>query len=91
MHKALLTSDDIDKLYVSRKGLVSIDYCVDSSIWRLKDNIKMSKERLITMDSNSTENIRIHRTTITREQKWEEKQLYGYFKQQTGKISHKKT
>ena len=27
----------------------------------------------------------------SRKQKWEEKQLYGYIKQQTNKISHKKT
>ena len=32
----------------------------------------------------------ISRTT-TRKQKLEEKQLYGYFKQQTDEISHKKT
>ena len=29
----------------------------------------------------------INRTIITRKQKWEEKQLYGYFKRQTSKIS----
>ena len=32
----------------------------------------------------------IDRTTITRKQKWEEKQLYGYFKRQIGEISHEK-
>ena len=54
------------------------------------DYIKKSKERLITAASNSTDKIRTNRT-ITRKQKQEEKQLYGYFKQHTGKISHKKT
>ena len=29
--------------------------------------------------------------TMTRKQKWEEKQLYGYFKWQTSEISHEKT
>ena len=35
--------------------------------------------------------MRISRTEITRKQKWEEKQLYGCFKQLTSDISHKKT
>ena len=35
---------------------------------------------------------RTNRTTMkTKKQKREEKQLYGYFKRQTAKISHKKT
>ena len=29
--------------------------------------------------------------TKTRKQKWDEKELYGYFKQQTDEILHKKT
>ncbi len=44
MHKALHPSDNADKLYVSRKeggkGFTSIEYIVDASIRRLKDNIK---------------------------------------------------
>ena len=28
---------------------------------------------------------------MTRKQKWEEKQLYGYYNWQTNKMSHKKT
>ena len=32
----------------------------------------------------------INRTT-TRKQKWEEKELYGYFNRQTDEISYKKT
>ena len=30
----------------------------------------------------------INKTTIDKKQKWEDKQLYGYLKQQTSKISH---
>ena len=78
MHKALHPRDDIDRLYVSRKegrrGLTSIKDSGDPSIPGLKDYIKKSKERLNTATSNSTGNIKIHRT-ITRKQKWEEKQL----------------
>ena len=35
--------------------------------------------------------IEISRSTISKKQKTEEKQLYGYFKRQTGEISHEKT
>ena len=52
---------------------------------------KKSKERLITAASNSNGNIRTKRETIkTTNKKWEEKQLYGYFKRQTGDIVHEK-
>ena len=60
----------------------------DSSIQVLVDYIK--KERLITVTNNSSNNIGISRTTTTRKQKWEEKQLYRYVKRQTGDISHEK-
>ena len=35
--------------------------------------------------------MRTHRTTISRKQKWEEKQIYGRFKRLTSDISLKKT
>ena len=38
------------------------------------------------MDNTSFERIK----KITRKQKWEEKLLYGYFKQQTSEFSHEK-
>ena len=52
---------------------------IESMHWydNLKTAVK-SKERLITMA----------RITITRKQKWEEKLLYEYFKQQASKIPH---
>ena len=52
-----------------------------------EDNLRKSKVRQITACSNSTDNKKINRPTIIKKQKLEEKQLYGYFKQQTGKIS----
>ena len=73
------------------RGLTSIQDSVDASIKRLEDYIKKRRRRLITYTRNNTENTRINRTTITRKQKWEEKQLYGYFKRQTSKISHEKS
>ena len=43
------------------------------------------------MTRDSTDNITLNRTTITKKQKLEEKQLYGYFKWQTNENSDKKT
>ena len=75
------------------RGLASIENCMDASIRGLEDNIKMSEERIITAIRNSTDSIMINRTTTTttRKQKWETKQLYGYFKRQTDDISLEKT
>ena len=93
MHKALHPRDDIDRLYASRKegkrGLASIEDSVDASIRRLDDCIKKSKERLITAVNNITDNIMIHRTTISRKQKCKEKQLYWYLNRQTGENTQK--
>ena len=95
MHKALYPSDDIDRLYVSRKeggrGLASIQDNVDTSIRRFEDNIKMSKERLITAIRNNTNNTRTNRTKLSKKQKWEEKQLYKHFERETKEISYEKT
>ena len=55
MHETLLTRDDIDWQYVSskegRRGLTSIEDCVDSSMKELVDNIK-DKARLIKATNN---------------------------------------
>ena len=50
------------------------------------------KERLITATSNSISNIRPDgKQKKTKNQKWEEKQLYGYFQRQIDGIAHDKT
>ena len=94
MHKALHARDDIDWLYMPRKeggrGVASIEDSVDTSIQQLKDYIQKCGGRLITATRNNTDNMRTNRTTITRKEKWVEKQLYGHFKQQVSNISHKK-
>ena len=72
--------DDIDRLYVSRKeggrGLAGIEDSVDTSIRWLEDYVKKNKEMLITATTSNSNNTRVKRTTLTRKQKWEEKQLY---------------
>ena len=76
MLKVLHLRDDIDRLYVSRKerGFVSTETYMDTSVQGLKEYIEKCKERLITTASKSN----IRKTTKTRKQKWEEKQLYEY-------------
>ena len=71
------------------RGFASIDDCIDTLIPGVEEYIKKIKETLIKAARNSNGNIRsIRKTTITTiKQKWEEKQLYGYFKQQTADIS----
>ena len=95
MHKALHPRDDIDRLYVSRKeggrGLASIEDSVDASIQQLEDYIEKHEGGLITTIRNDTDNTMDNRMTITRKQKWEEKQVHGHFKQLINNISHDKT
>ena len=95
MHKALHPRDDVDRLYVSRKeggrGLASIEDSVDTSIQQLEDYIEKHKRGLITAIRNNTDNTIDNRMTITRKQKWEEKQLHGRFKRLISNISHEKT
>ena len=90
MNKALHPYDDVDILYISRReggrGLVSIADSIDASIQRLEDYIEKLGGRLITVPEIMTSGM-----TITRKQKWEEKQFYGRFKRLTSDISHEKT
>ena len=95
IHKALHPGDDVDRLYVSRKegrrGLSSIKDSVDASIQQLEDYREKRVGRLITAIRNNIDNTRTNRTTITRKQKWPEKQLYGRLKWLTSYISDEKT
>ena len=95
MRKALHPRDDVDRLYVSRekggRGLASIEDSVNASIQRLEDNIEKHEGGLITAIRNDTDNTMTNRMTITRKQKWSEKQFYGRFKRLINNISHEKT
>ena len=95
MHKALHPSDDVHRLFVSRKeggkGLASIEDNVDASIQRLDGYIEKHKGGLIIATRNDTDNTKTNRMIITRKQKWEEKQLYGRFKRLINNITLEKT
>ena len=92
VHKTLHPRDDVERLYVSIKeggrGLASVEVRVDASVQRLEDNIEKCEGGLITATRNDTDKKKTNRMTITRKQKWEEKQLYGRFKRLISKISH---
>ena len=93
IHKALHPKDNVDRLYVSRKEggrrLACIEDRVDASIQRLEDYIEKHEGGLIT-DIRTYNSTMYNRMTITRKQKWEEKQLYGRFKRLINNISHEK-
>ena len=95
LHKALHPRDDVDRLYVSRKegrrGLASIKGSVDTSIQRLEDYIGKHERGLITSIRKNIDNTIDNIMTITRKQKWEEKQLYERFKRLINNISHQNT
>ena len=84
MHKVLHPRDEVDRLYVSKKEggseLTSIEDSVDTLIRRFKGNIEKHEGEEITVIRNDTDNTVANRITITRKQKWEEKQYYGRFK-----------
>ena len=94
-HKASHPRGDVNRLYVSRKeerrGLDYIEDCVDASTQRLEDYIEKHEGGLITAIGNDTDNTIDNIMTITRKQKWQEKQLYGRFKLLINNISHEKT
>ena len=73
MHKALHPRDDVDRLYVSRKGggrgFANIEDKVDASIQRLEDYIEKHERGLITAIRNDMDNTIDNRIT-TRKQKW---------------------
>ena len=64
VHKALLPTDDVDRLYISiqgGRGLSSSEYSVDASIYGLKDNIEKRGNGLITAIRNNTYNTKTNR------------------------------
>ena len=96
IHKTLHSRDDVDRMYVGRKGggrgLTSIQDSIDAVIQQQNDYLKKHGGKLITGTRNNIDNTSINGTKITRKQLWEEKQLYGYFKWQakspTRKLRH---
>ena len=95
MQKPLNPRDDVDRLYVCRKeggrGLPSIKDSVYASILRLEDYVGKYEGVLFTDTRIDTDNTMHNRMTITRKQKWEGKQFYGWFKRLIINISHDKT
>ena len=89
MHKALNPRDDVDRLDVLRKEggreLACIEDSVDASIKQLK-----ARRTTPYRHQKWYWNTMANRRTITRKQKWKEKQLNGRFNRQINNISLKK-
>ena len=70
MHKASHPSDDVDRLYVSRKdggrGIASNEDSIDTSIKGLEDKIEKHERGLIIANRNGTDNTMANRMIITR-------------------------
>ena len=64
---------------------------VGASIKWLEDYIEKHEGGLMTAIKTDTDNTMTNRMTMTREQKWEEKQLYGRFKRLINNTSHEKS
>ena len=90
--KALHPRDDGDRQYISRieggREFASIEDSVDAWIQGL---MKKHEGGLNTAMKNNTDNTISNRMTITRKEKWEQKQLYRRYKQLTDNISHEKS
>ena len=60
-------------------------------IQRLEDHVQKHERGLISAIRNDADNTIDNILSITRKQKWEEKQLYGFFKRLINDILHDKT
>ena len=65
-------------------------YHVSSKTNQAEEEEEEDEGGLITAIRNRTDNTMDNNVTITRKQKWEEKQLYGRFKRLVNNISHEK-
>ena len=93
IHKTLSQRRRLQTIFIKKRdgrGFASIEDSVHASIQRLEDYIEKHERGLITAIRNNTDNTIDNRMTITRKHKWEEKQLFGRFKQLINNISHKK-
>ena len=80
--KALHPRNESDRQYVSRKEggieLARLEDCIDVSMQENEKYTKKNEEIPIIADSNRKGNIKTNKkTSKTRKQKWEEKQLQG--------------
>ena len=85
---------EITVIYIKKEEkriLASIKDSIDSSIQPLKDNIEKHEGGLIEATRNDSNNTKTNRMTISRKQKWEEKQFYGCLKRLKSNIWQEET
>ena len=73
------------------RALASIEDSGCTSIQRLEDYIKKSKERLITANRNSTENTKVNRKNYLKTKMEKKNNCIDISSDKLKKISHKKT
>ena len=87
IYKTLHPRDNLERLYLSRKGsgkwLTSIQDRVDVSIKWLEDYINIQRKTGYSDQKQYKKSI--NWTKITRKHKWEERKLYGQCKRQISK------
>ena len=91
MQKTIHARENVNGLYLSREEEIELANKEDSdeaTMQRLKDYINKHGGRLITVTRDNTNNAKINIINMTRKQKWEEKEIYRYFKRKMCKISH---
>ena len=77
MNKALHARDDTEGLYASRKKKEEEESPALKIVWMNQYTGSKSREKLIAVVSNSSDNIKTNRT-ITSKQKWGGEKLYRY-------------
>ena len=87
-YEVLHPTDNIERLYMSKRRKRTHQHwrergCINTKTWRQHKK----EQRLPTATRNEAGNVW---ATITKKQKWQEKQC-GYLKRQTGEISREKT
>ena len=80
-----------DYMYQEKREEEDLPVLKTALTHRYNDYIEKHEGGLITTTRNDTDNMKTNRMTVTRKQKWEEKQLYGRFKRIISNISHEKT
>ena len=71
-----------------KKKFAGYEDSVDALTQGLEDYIKKNKERHYNDQKQHVQH-KINRTPIIMKRKWDEKQLYGFFKRQTNETSQK--
>ena len=80
-----------NKIYVVKNLRRKLNQNWNGCLCKMIKGSNLDFETSTSAIRNNANNTMINRTAITRKQKWEEKQVCGYFKRQTSELSHENT